>query len=189
MRFWTTVVGGLLLGACAREDAHPPATVQSRPTAAEARRSGTRVPGPPTTDTAAVRGGCSALRALLESLKAAVHDSAQVEAVRDTSGVFPRHAAGSEFACTVSYQDAVSGLWLNDTLRARLGSKGWRMREDVAAADGPDGSVLAYSQAGAACVLRSGWDGDDDEDSSYVPVRGLTVHATCFADRRVPRTE
>ena len=189
MRSWATVVGGLLLGACAREDAYPPAKVQSRPTAAEAQRSGTPVQGLPTTDTAAVRGGCSALRALLESLKAAVHDSAQVEAARDTSGAFPRHAAGSEFACTVSYQDAVSGLWLNDTLRARLGSMGWRMREDVAAADGPDGSVLAYSQAGAVCVLRSGWDGDDDEDSSYVPVRGLTVQATCFADRRVPMTE
>jgi len=48
------------------------------------------------------------------------------------------------------------------------------------AADGPDGSVMAYQRGVVRCVVDQAWDGGDDADSTYVPSPWYRQTTSCW---------
>lgn len=109
---------------------------------------------------------------------------AEVAAPRDTMMSFSETPSDRpEPACRVAWRSPVSReAPLGDVLQRTAGA-GWTQRDRLMSADGPDGSVLAFSRGDVACLVSGSWDGGDDSDSTYVPSPGFVIAANCFASR------
>lgn len=51
-------------------------------------------------------------------------------------------------------------------------------------ADGPDGSTRTYQRDMLRCMVESNWDGEDDSDSTYVPLKWYEQRTTCWRHNR-----
>jgi hypothetical protein len=110
--------------------------------------------------------------------------TADVGAPRDTLlnfGEMQREPV--EPACRVAWSDHVSREAPLGDVFTRAKAAGWTERDKLLEADGPDGSVLAFSRGDVACVVSGNWDGGDDSDSTYVSAPGFVIAASCFVNR------
>jgi hypothetical protein len=141
-------------------------------------------PTPPARIPEAIRAACGDMEAMLRDEAKAERDSSSVfTSPRDTtSTLLSWDSTPPEPACVLSWRDSIDGGNLND-LYARFEHSGWVMRPALFSADGPDGSSVAFSRTGVACIVRGTWDGPDDSDSTYVPKPGFAFEVTCLRDR------
>lgn len=136
----------------------------------------TRVPAP-------VREACADLHAVFSAVARSRGSANAVAGPRDTTTIFGGLDTGpAERACYVSWTDSASDV-APDAFLSLATARGWKERSLLFSADGPDGTLLAISRGGAACVFEMRWDGGDDSDSTYVPTPGFTAIASCFTDR------
>lgn len=131
------------------------------------------------------RRGCADLHAVFAAAAKGAGLAAEgVQGPRDTTMSFGGlDQEPTEAACVVAWKDSRSARAPFNELLAGAKARGWTPRDHLLSADGPDGTVLAISRGGAACVLEMHWDGDDDSDSTYVPAPGFAAMASCFPDR------
>jgi hypothetical protein len=172
---------------CDRSGPGPSASAGSRvvpgdsvaiPVAAAPRAPDTGAPVPP-----AIRDACADLHAVFSAVARAKGLAPPAVGPRDTTMTFGGFQDGvAERACYVRWTDSANDVAPGDLLGAAA-ARGWKERAHLLSADGPDGTVLAISRGGAACVFDMRWDGDDDSDSTYVPAPGFTAEASCFPDR------
>ncbi len=136
---------------------------------------------------------------------------ASIEAARDTIESILRHAVSAadtaihfrREAVTFKYHYAPASArgWafhvvVNDTsscpstaLQQALVAAGW-VEDYGYGADGTDGEDMGYVCRQFLCVVEAQWDGGDDSDTTYVPLPGCKVTATCVprrADDVLPR--
>ncbi|MHB2033116.1 MAG: hypothetical protein ACYCVE_07065 [Gemmatimonadaceae bacterium] len=176
----------VISGAC--EAGHTPARQAGESAATASGGASAAVAGSARTSELPVanafRTGCGAIAELLRSAAMAVGDGASaITPPRDTTDQLGNTP---EEACVVAWRDSTAhGLPLRDVY-ARLEGSGWRRRDRLVDASGPGSEALAFSRGGAVCVVSGEEDVADDADSTYVPVPGFAITATCFRDRPDP---
>lgn len=128
---------------------------------------------------------CHEFEAILAaSAKANGRPATEVGTPRDTAMAFGEAYHGTEeFGCRVAWRnDEAQGAPLNDVVDRAIAA-GWAERGHLLLADGPDGSIEAFSRGSVACLISGSWDGGDDSDSTYVPSPGFEIAASCFVNR------
>lgn len=134
----------------------------------------------------AIRDACAAFREILAATATASGvPHAAIAASGDTTMSFT-DAGPVEPACRVAWSSSDSTSAPLGDVYSRAKTAGWTERDHLLMADGPDGSVLAFSRRDVACLVSGSWDGGDDSDSTYVPSRGFEIAASCFSNRPDP---
>jgi hypothetical protein len=140
---------------------------------------------------AAARAACDTLARLFREVAKADNDTSSTFAPpHDTTSTYlaQRDLAPPvpEAVCVIAWKDSTSRAGSLTSLYNRLEQSGWKRRENLFWADGPDGEAFAFSRGRAACIVGGHWDGEDDSDSTYVPKPGFEIEASCFRDRPDP---
>jgi len=128
---------------------------------------------------------CDAFAAILAASATANGSSTtEVGTPRDTAMSFGETYPPErpERACRVAWSSKVGTAPMGDVLE-RASAAGWTDRSKLLSADGPDGSIVAVSRGGVACLVSGSWDGGDDSDSTYVSAPGFEIAASCFVNR------
>ena len=90
----------------------------------------------------------------------------------------------SKQGCLLKVEGSFKALGAGETAEGRIGrlieSRGWQF-DNSRAADGPDGTVFAFSTPTAWCLVTGRWDGGDDSDPTYVPDDAYDVTVGCAA--------
>jgi hypothetical protein len=85
-----------------------------------------------------------------------------------------------------TYKDFPAATTPHDLLARRLEHAGWRQILECAA-DGPDGTSMAYARDSMVVVIEGQWDGGDDSDSTYVPQDFYKLRIVCGVQAKAAR--
>lgn len=183
----------LVLGAasCERPPARIPSTRESAVVAAAPVVQAETASGVAPPDTmhaapmSAIREACGAFKEILAATATASGvPHAEIVVSGDTTMNFDGTWKGPvEPACQVVWESSDSTAAPLEGVFERAKTGGWTERGRLLMADGPDGSVLAFSRRDVACLVSGSWDGGDDSDSTYVPSPGFQIAASCYSNR------
>lgn len=167
----------------------PNASAHGRAATASERAAPLALPDSQASAAPAALAFCSSVGATLRTVVASnpAADTAHASRVSgpDTATFHYQWARRDAPGCRVTAAGTDSAA-RDGTLRsidAALEGAAWKSADSLYEADGPDGSMRGFIKGDTICLREDAWDGENDDDSTYVPRPDFTVTLTC-APRR-----